>query len=211
MEIHFLESVDSTHTYLKKYIKDNGYIKPLCIATSLQTNGIGSRDNSWEGKCGNLFFSFVIKKEDLPKDLLMQSYSIYFSYLLKELLEEKGSKLWLKWPNDFYIDEKKIGGTITNLSGELVYCGIGLNRIPVEEQFGFLDITIEPQSFLKEYLDLVIKKTSWKKLFSKYLLEFELSRKFKATINNQKVSLENATLNEDGSISINKQKVFSLR
>ena len=211
MEIHFLESVDSTHTYLKDYIKTNGYKNPLCIATSLQTNGIGSRDNSWEGKKGNLFFSFVMKKENLPDDLLMQSYSIYFSYLLKELLKEKGSELWLKWPNDFYIDDKKIGGTITNLSGELVYCGIGLNLIPVENEYGYLDISIDSERFLKEYLSLVTKKVSWKKLFSKYLLEFELSRKFKATINNQKVSLENATLNEDGSISINKQKVFSLR
>ena len=211
MEIQFLDSVDSTHTYLKNHVKTHGFTNPLCIATTLQTAGIGSRDNSWEGKRGNLFFSFVIKKEDLPDDLLMQSYSIYFSYLLKEILNSYGSKLWLKWPNDFYIDDKKIGGTITNLSGELVYCGIGLNLIQVEEQFGFLDITIEPKSFLQEYLEVVTKKNSWKKLFSKYLLEFELSRKFKATIKDQKVSLEKAVLNEDGSISIDKQKVYSLR
>ena len=189
MEIQFLESVDSTHRYLKNKIKTKGFEKPLCIATTLQTDGIGSRDNSWKGKKGNLFFSFVLKKEDLPNDLLMQSYSIYFSFLLKEILKEKGSKVWLKWPNDFYIKEKKIGGTITNLSGELVYCGIGLNLIQVEEQFGFLDITIDSKSFLKEYLEVVTKKTSWKKLFSKYLLEFELSKKFKATINDQKISL----------------------
>ena len=211
MEIHFLDSVDSTHTYLKEYIKENGFVKPLCIATTLQTNGIGSRDNTWEGKKGNLFFSFVLKKQDLPNDLLMQSYSIYFSFLLKELLNTQGSKVWLKWPNDFYIENKKIGGTITNLSGEFVYCGIGLNLIPLQGEYGFLDITIEPKKFLESYLEIVGKNIPWKKLFSKYLLEFEISRKFKATIKDQKVSLENAVLNEDGSISINKQKVYSLR
>ena len=36
----------------------------------------------------------------------------------------------IKWPNDFYIDDKKIGGTITNLSGKYVYCGIGTNLKP---------------------------------------------------------------------------------
>jgi len=211
MKIVFLPSVDSTHTYLKNYIKVNGFQNPLCIATSYQTNGIGSRDNSWEGKKGNLFFSFVLKKEQLPDDLFIQSYSIYFSYLLKELLEELGSETWLKWPNDFYIGDKKIGGTITNLQGEFVYCGIGLNLEFVEQEFGYLDITIEPNEFLKQYLSLVTKKTAWKKVFSKYLLEFELSKKFKATIKDQKISLQHAELNNDGSISINNEKVFSLR
>jgi len=211
MKIIFLPSIDSTQVYLKKYIQENGYTDILCVVTQEQTSGIGSRSNVWKGKKGNLFFSFVLKTKDLPQDLFTQSYSIYFSYILKELLSKKGSKLWLKWPNDFYIEDKKIGGTITNLSGELVYCGIGLNLVFVEEQFGVLDIIIEPQSFLKEYLSVVTKKVSWKKVFSKYLLEFELSRKFKATIKDQKISLENAELNNDGSISINNEKVFSLR
>lgn len=211
MKIIYLQSVDSTQTYLKTYIEQNGFKENLCIVTQEQTSGIGSRENLWKGRKGNLFFSFVLKKSNLPKDLLIQSYSVYFSFLLKELLKEKGSKIWLKWPNDFYIEDKKIGGTITTLSGELVYCGIGLNLIAVEKEYGFLDITIEPENFLQEYFLLVTKNVSWKKLFSKYLLEFELSRKFKATIKNQKVSLKNASLNEDGSISIDGKKVFSLR
>lgn len=58
-------------------------------------------------KNGNLFFSFVLKRNDLPSDLQIQSASIYFSYILKEVLALEGSKIWLKWPNDFYIDNKK--------------------------------------------------------------------------------------------------------
>ena len=56
MEIIFLKEVDSTHKYLKTLISENGFTKPLAIVTTNQTNGIGSRDNSWNGIMGNLFF-----------------------------------------------------------------------------------------------------------------------------------------------------------
>jgi BirA family biotin operon repressor/biotin-[acetyl-CoA-carboxylase] ligase len=210
LEIIYLNSVDSTHTYLKKYIKDNGYTKPLAVVTHHQTNGIGSRDNSWDGLKGNLFFSFVIHKSLLPDDLPLSSTSIYFSYLLKEILKDAGSNLWLKWPNDFYMGDKKLGGTITNLSGELLYCGIGINLLKVSDEFGFLDISYD-KLLLEEYLSRVTKKIEWKRIFSKFSLEFEKSKQFKTTIDNEKVELSSAILNMDGSISINNKKVFSLR
>ena len=207
----FLESVDSTHTYLRKYIHKNGYKKPLAVVTQNQTNGIGSRNNNWDGQVNNLFFSFVIDRKNLPPDLPIQSSSIYFSFILKESLSLLGSKLWLKWPNDFYISDNKIGGTITNFSGELFYCGIGLNLHYQNENYGYLDIKIEIKSLLNNYFDEILKKRSWKKIFSKYRIEFNNSKQYKTTINNKKVSLKEATLNEDGSINISKEKVFSLR
>lgn len=211
MKIINLTKVDSTHSYLKELVKQEGYSYPLCITTSLQTNGIGSRGNSWEGKEGNLFFSFVMKKDDLPSDLQIQSASIYFSYILKEVLSSKGSDIWLKWPNDFYIDNKKIGGTITTATNDLVYCGIGLNLIDVDEAFGKLDIKIDLNEILDIYFKTLEKDISWKQIFSDFKIEFQRSRKFKATLDNRKISLEKATLNDDGSIQIDDKKVFSLR
>lgn len=211
MKIIILDEVDSTHTYLKELIKKEGYSYPLCITTQMQTNGIGSRGNSWQGKRGNLFFSFVLSKIDLPKDLQLQSASIYFSYVLKKTLVSEGSNLWLKWPNDFYIDNKKIGGTITTATKDLVLCGIGLNLQEVSSNFGKLDINIDILSTLGSYFKNLKNENSWKEIFSEFKIEFQRSRKFEATINNKKVSLQNALLNEDGSIEIDQEKVFSLR
>ncbi len=211
MEIINLEEVDSTHTYLKELIKKNTFITPLCVTANYQTNGIGSRGNSWQGREGNLFFSFVLDKNSLPYDLQIQSASIYFSYLLKEVLKSQGSKVWLKWPNDFYVDEKKIGGTITSVTKDLIYCGIGLNLSHVNSDFGHLDIKIDKMYILKLYFRSLEKKISWKEIFNSFKVEFQKSRKFKATVENNKVSLENAVLNGDGSIQIDDKKVFSLR
>ncbi len=211
MKIIRLDEVDSTHKYLKEYILKNEYTSPLCIVTDLQTQGIGSRGNSWIGKKGNLFFSFALDINSLPKDLPLQSTSIYFTYILKNILKNLGSQVWIKWPNDFYIENKKIGGTITSMSKNLIFCGIGLNLLDVEKEYEKLDIKIDVDGVLKNYFFEIEKKISWKQIFSDFKIEFEKSKKFQTTIDNQKISLESAILNDDGSIQINNKKVFSLR
>ena len=211
MKIIKLEEIDSTHRYIKDYILENSYTEPLCIFTDYQTQGIGSRGNSWIGKKGNLFFSFVIDKDFLPNDLALQSSSIYFSFLLKRVLKDLNSSVWLKWPNDFYIEDKKIGGTITTVSKNLIYCGIGINLKSVSEDFGKLDINVDINDMLESYFFKLEKKIFWKQIFSDFKIEFQHSKKFQTTIDNQKVSLENVILNEDGSIQVNNKKVFSLR
>ncbi|MCR8710391.1 biotin--[acetyl-CoA-carboxylase] ligase [Aliarcobacter butzleri] len=211
MKIIRLDEVDSTHKYLKECILKNEYTSPLCIVTDLQTQGIGSRGNSWIGKKGNLFFSFALDINSLPKDLPLQSTSIYFTYILKNILKNLGSQVWIKWPNDFYIENKKIGGTITSMSKNLIFCGIGLNLLDVEKEYEKLDIKIDVDEVLKNYFFEIEKKISWKQIFSDFKIEFEKSKKFQTTIDNQKISLESAILNDDGSIQINNKKVFSLR
>ena len=211
MKIIRLEKVDSTHTYLKDYIKENGFESSLCVVTNNQTNGIGSRGNSWQGAKGNLFFSFVLRQSELPCDLPLQSTSIYFSFILRNILKQFGSNVWLKWPNDFYINDKKIGGTITSMSKDLIFCGIGINIVNIDEKFGKLDIDLNKELLLESYLNELKKDISWKQIFSKFRIEFKLSKKFYATVNNQKVTLQNAMLNDDGSVYLNNEKVFSLR
>ncbi len=211
MEIIYLKEVDSTHTYLKNYIKNNNYNHPLAIVTQYQTCGVGSRDNTWDGKKGNLFFSFVIPKSSLPDDLPLQSTSIYFSFILKDMLNKYSSNLILKWPNDFYLNDKKIGGTITNLIDDKIYCGIGLNLIKNNDKYGYLDIEFKLEEYLKVYFSIIESKLTWKQIFSKYSLEFKNNKQFTTTVNNKKVSLSKAVLNDDGSIEIDKKKVFSLR
>ena len=208
MEIQYHNSLKSTHTYLKDYIQENGYKNPITIVTKKQTNGIGSRDNKWQGCDGNLFFSFALDNKLLPNDLPLQSTSIYFSYLLKEILSLYGSKVFLKWPNDFYVENKKIGGTITTMKNGIFYCGIGLNLIKVDENFGVLDIKIDIKKLLNEYFNMLERFPSWKQIISKYEVEFYNNNDFIATGN---ILLKNSKLQSDGSLLVNGQKVFSLR
>ena len=211
MKIISLKSVDSTQKYLKELVLKKEIELPHAVCADIQTDGIGSRDNSWTGLEGNLFLSFAISLNKLPDDLKLESSSIYFAYLLKETLSELNSEVWLKWPNDFYIDDFKIGGMITNVVNSTLICGVGLNLVRAPENFTTLDIEISKEELLKKYFKNVEKKVLWKQVFSKYKLEFDKSKKYYTHNNNLKISLRDAILCGDGSIISNAERIYSLR
>ncbi|OHD83958.1 biotin--[acetyl-CoA-carboxylase] ligase [Sulfuricurvum sp. RIFCSPLOWO2_12_FULL_43_24] len=211
MDIHWFESLDSTQSYLIEELKLSRLHAPICIGASLQTSGKGSRGNNWVGEEGNLFISVAIERSMLPHDLKLESSSIYLAFLMKQLLNTLGSTLWLKWPNDFYLGNKKVGGVITNLVEETLVCGIGINLISAPEDFEKIDIAISPYDLTKAYSELFKNLPSWKQIFSNYRIEFENSREFFTHNNNEKVTLERAVLLEDGSLMCDGQRIFSLR
>lgn len=209
--IHWLNSVASTQSYLKEALKSKRFDTPVAVATLSQTAGIGSRGKSWIGVDGNLFFSFAISKKTLPDDLKLESASIYFMYLLKETFEREGSKLWLKWPNDLYVDVQKIGGCITTIQGENLICGIGINMKHAPENFGTIDIRFDEQVLLKSYLNLIEKNISWKQVFSNYKLEFENNRRKIPLTSDNDISLIDAQMMDDGSLMCDGTRIYSQR
>ena len=100
MEILCFDTLDSTQTYLIEEIGAGRLDAPIAVMAKEQRAGVGSRENSWEGGEGNLLFSLAIDLDDLPQDLPLSSASIYFSYIMREVLEEFSLNVWLKWPND---------------------------------------------------------------------------------------------------------------
>jgi BirA family biotin operon repressor/biotin-[acetyl-CoA-carboxylase] ligase len=211
LQIIYLETTDSTQKYLKTQLQNNKLQVPIAVSAEMQRDGIGSRGNRWESQKGNLFLSFAIALNELPDDLKIESASIYFSYLLKETLASFDSKVWIKWPNDFYLDEKKIGGMITNIVDESLICGVGLNITDAPDDFAKLDVSLDKKVLLENYFKNIEKKVLWKQVFSKYKLEFYRNRNFFTHSNGVKVSLGDAKLNDDGSLNINGERIYSLR
>lgn len=211
LNLLYLDSVDSTQNYLKELVRSSTTELPYAVVAKRQTDGVGSRGNIWSGLDGNLFLSFALPLKDLPSDLKIESSSIYFAYILKESLSECNSSVWLKWPNDFYINELKIGGMITNIVKETLICGVGLNLVAAPVGFAKLDINITIEKLLQIYFENIEKKVLWKQVFSKYKLEFHENQNFYTHKNNLRISLEGASLQSDGSIIINGERIFSLR
>lgn len=211
MEIFWLREVDSTQAYLLDALKKKELAAPVCVGATLQTQGKGSRGNSWIGEEGNLFISIAIHRSQLPDDLKLESSSIYFAFILKELLTNLGSQVWLKWPNDFYLDQQKMGGVITNLAGDSLICGIGLNLVNAPLGFSKMDIDITPQELTNNYVTELKKFPSWKQIFSKFELEFNRSKSFTTHVDETTFGLKDAVLLEDGSLECNGQRIFSLR
>ena len=211
MEIYSFKSLPSTQKYLIEQLETDQLQLPVAVIALEQNSGIGSRDNQWQGGKGNFFASIAVSLDDLPSDLPLSSASIYFSFLMKKTLEDLGENVWLKWPNDFYIEDEKVGGTITKKIKNTVICGIGINLKKSQNGYSALQCDISPKYLLDKYLERVCEFPKWKQIFSEYEIEFELSRQFSVHIENEKKSLADACLCGDGSLILGGKKVYSLR
>ena len=206
MQIKIFETLSSTQTFLLENPQEN-----LCILARKQTQGIGSRGNIWNEVEKGLYFSFCLKKEKLPDDLALQSASIYFGFLFKETLRQYGYEIWLKWPNDLYIKEKKVGGVMVNSKADFVICGIGLNYRTKNSDFGALGIELDSEQLLEKFFSFLKKSEKWKQIFSKYRLEFSKNFNFTFHYQGKVLDLSSAKLCDDGCIEINGERIYSLR
>jgi len=207
LEIRWFDRLNSTQKKLIADLKAGVVKAPIIYATKNQQVGIGSRGNVWIGLEGNLFFSLAWSLEKLPQDLKLQSASIYFAYLLKEKINKD---VWIKWPNDFYIGDKKCGGVITSVVGETLVCGIGLNTIAAPKGFEALG-DIDEEKLLLEWSEALYAKPKWKDIFSKFQIEFQKSRLYKTHVWGREISLLDVELADDGALIIGDERVYSLR
>jgi BirA family biotin operon repressor/biotin-[acetyl-CoA-carboxylase] ligase len=211
LEILYYNELDSTQDYLTKSIKDKSLKPPIAIVAQHQSAGRGSRGNQWLSSDGNLYLSFAIDMSYLPSDLKIESISIYFAIIMKKALKKFGSKTYIKWPNDFYLDNNKIGGIITSKTSNTIICGIGLNTSSSPVEFGSIDIDVDINTILDSFFDILSQSMTWQEAMIEYKDDFAKSKDLTATIDNKKVSLKDAKLNQDGSININNSNIYSLR
>lgn len=211
VKIICVESIDSTHRFMCEAIRSDRISENTALYALEQTSGIGSRDNEWTSSKGNLHLNFCLNLKDVPTDLSLASASIYYAFLMKDLLSYKGSKIWLKWPNDFYIEDKKIGGVLSAKIKDFIVVGMGLNLKNAPKNASLLDINIDLAELLDEFVKEIEKKISWKFIFSKYVVEFEKSKEFSVHLNGHQIPLKEASLYEDGSILLCNQRIYSLR
>ncbi len=133
--IHASE-VDSTNNYVRS-MATSFPEKEFVIATAdFQTSGRGQRGNSWESEMGkNLLFSILCHPTFLGAN--QQFFlSQVISLSIKEELEHHAKKISIKWPNDIYWREKKIGGILIendlegkNIASSIIGVGINLNQL----------------------------------------------------------------------------------
>ena len=211
LEICSFEVLPSTQQYLIEKIRNGALTAPVAVIAREQKSGMGSRENSWSGGEGNFFASFAVELARLPDDLPLGSASIYFAFIMKQVLWKLGEEVWLKWPNDLYSGEEKVGGVITQKVKTSLVCGIGINLKNSANGFKSLYSEFSADFLLEKYLEALEKFPKWKEIFSEYRIEFELSRRFSVHIENYQKSLKNALLCEDGSLLIEGKRVFSLR
>lgn len=122
--------IDSTNQYLMQRISEltSG---DVCIA-EYQSAGRGRRGRKWISPFGrNLYLSMYWKLEQGPAAAI--GLSLVVGVIMAEVLQKLGAEgVKVKWPNDLYLNDKKLSGILVELTGKTgdvahIITGIGIN------------------------------------------------------------------------------------
>ncbi len=132
-----LKEVDSTNNYIKKLLSNSTpLIDGTVIMAENQFAGRGQQQNKWFTEQGkNLTFSIYLKPEFLPltdQFALTMAVSLGVFDALYPLL---GDGLKIKWPNDIYYHDYKLGGILIenivqgmDIKGTIIGLGLNINQ-----------------------------------------------------------------------------------
>jgi len=126
-----LQIIDSTSAYLMAQPAPAIGRGRVCLAEH-QTAGRGRRGRQWLSGFGHNLTLSLAWTFDLPMARL-SGLSLAAGVALADALHETGVQgLSLKWPNDLYLDGRKLAGLLVEASGEAngpsrVVIGIGIN------------------------------------------------------------------------------------
>lgn len=132
-QLFFLPVCESTNSEAQQLLLKNKATEGCVVLTDEQTRGRGQRGNSWEAAPGkNITLSVILSPVFLA--VRHQFYlNMAVSLAVLDLLREQGLEhAQVKWPNDLYYEDRKLGGilienTVTSQSLQHSIVGIGLN------------------------------------------------------------------------------------
>ena len=126
--VEVLPSIDSTSSELMRRARA-GLMEPVLLAAEEQTAGRGRLGKGWHSKAGqSLTFSLALPLT--PVDWSGLSLAVGVS-----LAESLHPDVMLKWPNDLWLQQRKLGGILVETAGSgdsamrqrLVVIGVGIN------------------------------------------------------------------------------------
>jgi len=146
-----LAEVDSTNTYIKEIIsKENKEVEGLVVSVDKQVFGRGQKGSVWKSEPGkNLTFSIYLKPNLFIQNQFLISKVISLGII--DFLKNLGiERTYIKWPNDIYIESRKVGGILieNSIKNNKVYSsvvGVGVNVNQVK-----FDLENNPTSIINE-------------------------------------------------------------
>lgn len=129
--IIFKETIESTNVFLKT-LAQQGFPEGTIVIADDQTDGLGRLGRKWfSKKYENLLFSILLRPQLTPNRIFFLTM-IFALAGVDAIQQMTGLNAMIKWPNDIYIGEKKLGGILTEFAVkngvvQHVVLGMGLN------------------------------------------------------------------------------------
>lgn len=129
--INYCKTIESTNLTAKKMAADGAAEGTIIIAEE-QTLGRGRLNREWISPPNeNLLFSIIFRPHLILSQLFLLTMLTSLS-TVKAIAKTTGLNALIKWPNDIYLDNLKVGGILTEFNGEqdrinFAVVGLGLN------------------------------------------------------------------------------------
>lgn len=132
IDVHYFHNIDSTNVFLLERVRAaKAFHGHLCISEK-QDAGRGRRGRAWHSPFAkNLYMSLSWSFTGGVSSL--EGLSLVVGIAIARVLQRMSvDAVSLKWPNDVLVHEKKLGGVLVELGGDLsgdcaAIVGIGLN------------------------------------------------------------------------------------
>jgi len=163
-----LDVVDSTNNYTANLLLKTKLVDRSVIMAHFQTSGRGQRGEVWESEPGkNLLFSLVLKADCLDtENYFLLSKIVAIS--INEVIEDLSGKIgFIKWPNDIYMEGKKIGGILIEnqwkgkyIDNAIIGVGLNINQVNFDylQQATSLSLLTSKTFDLYEILHMICQK-----------------------------------------------------
>lgn len=128
-----LESSPSTNAELKSRLKSNQAQIGSALFAKRQTQGRGRLDRPWISPPGNIALSAIVPGMVKPYQLCL----VAGLSLQRTLAQKMGLSCLIKWPNDIWVDKRKLAGILSEAIPEkqAVVIGFGINYQSREVDF----------------------------------------------------------------------------
>lgn len=129
-KIHHFHSIDSTNNAAKQ-LAEGGSAEGTVVIAEKQTQGRGRMDRTWYSPAGGIWMS-VILKPDMPPYRVQGITLVAAVAVVNAVKEVTGLNPLIKWPNDIFLEGRKICGILTEMKAEMdrvdyIIIGIGVN------------------------------------------------------------------------------------
>ena len=153
-----LDETESTNDICLNEINNSD--KPILVTADMQTKGRGRNEKEWNSPKGNLYFSFGFNRHNLINGL-----SVKVGLIVAESLQQILKKnVLLKWPNDIFYLDKKVGGilvetsSINNIFKIVIGIGVNLQLSDSNKQWGNLEINKDINKVKEQIIEMLSSK-----------------------------------------------------
>lgn len=132
------ETVDSTQILAKQALVGNQ--DTFMVIADEQVKGKGRFNRQWASERGLGLWTSLVLRPNVQFSMIT-TFNLFMSLAIRDAIQSfVETDVFVKWPNDIYIGDKKVCGFLTEMVAnhdgiEAVICGIGINMNQLGDHF----------------------------------------------------------------------------